>query len=130
MILLRLLVDPAAQGTLSSVATVSANNTDPYTSNNTATASIVVGNDGSMLGDVDLFVNKQVDLAQASVTDELEYTITYGNNGSDTATNTQIYDIVPSNMYVVSASPEPTGTTGANNSVLVWDLGNLPAGMG
>lgn len=129
MILLRLLVDPDASGTVTVTSTVSANNSDPYISNNTATASIVVGNDGSALADADLYVTKQVDKSQASVTDELEYTINYGNQGTDEATNTQIYDIIPSNMYVVSASPEPTGTTGANGSILVWDIGDLPAGM-
>lgn len=126
MILLRLLVDPDANGTVTSTATVTANNPDPYTSNNTASASIIVGNDGAVLADADLYITKQVDHAQASVTDELTYTINYGNQGTDTANHTVIYDVVPSNMYVVSASPEPTGTTGANGSVLVWDVGNLP----
>ncbi len=125
MILLRLLVDEDASGTLSSVATVTATNPDPYTSNNSRTASIVVGNyrDGSTISDVDLFITKDVDLNQSSVTDELTYAITYGNQGTDTANNTVIYDIIPSNMYVVSASPEPTGTSGAT---LIWDIGDLP----
>ncbi len=126
MILLRLLVDEDASGTLSSVATVTAANPDPYTSNNSRTASIAVDNAGSVFADVDLYITKQVDQSQASVTDELEYTITYGNNGTDTATNTYVQDFIPSNMYVVSASPEPTGMSGSS---LIWEMDDLPGGM-
>lgn len=79
MILLRLLVAPDAHGTVTSIATISANNPDPYMSNNTANASIVVGNDGAVLADADLYIDKQVNKSQASVTDELTYTISYGN---------------------------------------------------
>lgn len=125
MILLRLLVDPNANGTVTSTATVSATNPDPYMNNNTANASIVVGNNGSLIGNVDLYATKQVDQSEASVTDELTYTISYGNLGTDTANNTKIYDIIPNNMYVISADPAPTSTTGANGSILVWDAGNL-----
>lgn len=128
MILLRLMVEPETKGSVTNTVTVTAANPDPNTSNNSASASVVVGNDGNLQGDVDLYLTKTVDMTQANITDEITYTIDFGNMGADTAIGTIIYDLIPDDIYIISADPLPTHIN--NNGIYQRTIGDLPGGQG
>lgn len=128
MILLRLMVEPETKGSVTNTVTVTAANPDPNTSNNSASASVVVGNDGNLQGDVDLYLTKTVDMTQADITDEITYTIDFGNMGADTAIGTIIYDLIPDDIYIISADPLPTHIN--NNGIYQRTIGDLPGGQG
>jgi TolB protein len=55
----------------------------------------------------------------------VRYTITYGNLGGVPAQGVRITDTLPISVTFISASVPPTST-----SPLVWDVGNLAAGVG
>lgn len=60
--------------------------------------------------------------ATAAPGDELVYTLTYGNSGSDTATNIVLTDTLPSDVTVTGTDPNPTTTIDRQWS---WEIATL-----
>lgn len=111
-------VNAGTPGTsISNTATVtSLNETDPDSSNNSATSTIYVSA-------VDLAVTKTASTALAQVGDAVSYTVTVTNNGPDTAGGVTINDSVPSGVTLVSAFFSQ-GSYAAG----VWTVGTLTNG--
>ncbi|WP_279248850.1 beta strand repeat-containing protein [Candidatus Marimicrobium litorale] len=72
-----------------------------------------------------LELDKTVSRKTADAGDQLVYTLSYRNIGSDTATNVELQDVLPPETSYVSASSG--GVLGTNQQV-DWSLGSLPAG--
>ncbi|MDD3966225.1 MAG: OmpA family protein [Candidatus Neomarinimicrobiota bacterium] len=72
----------------------------------------------------DLRLEKRVDRSSAESGDTLRYSITLGNFGNLSTTNTRIYDNLPPESDLVSASGNATYQSG----ILSWDLGLFEPG--
>lgn len=103
-----------ATGNHINTATVTANQNDPITSNNTSTAST----NPSPLADVG--VTKVVNNTTPNVGSNVIFTIVATNHGPSDATGTTVSDLLPSGYTYVSH----TVTTGAFSNGL-WTIGNL-----
>ncbi len=114
-------VDTGTSGqTITNTASIQeADQGDHDNSNNTGSVDIVVGS-------TDLSVSKFVNFTTATLNDSLVYTINVTNNGSNSATNIKIEDILPSGVTFVNASTTQ-GTF--NNTSSFWYAGTL-AGSG
>ena len=89
-----------SSGVFDNVVTVSADEFDPDTNNNTDDA----GNGGSAGTSADVAVVKVLDTAGPyTATQSIQYTITVSNNGPDTATNVQVVD-TPTNLTINTVS--------------------------
>ena len=107
---------PLANGTvLHNTATIDSNEAGPST---TPPADVTVSSAPR------LTIAKTASRSTASPGDEITYTITYGNAGTDAATNVVIEDILPANTTFVSASTPGTESGG----IVDWNIGNLAAG--
>lgn len=83
-----IVVTPTKAGTITNVASVTGNESDPDRSNNTAEKSVrVIG--------ADLVVTKTVNITAPKAGDVITYTITVANNGPDEATGVQVIDVLP-----------------------------------
>ncbi len=71
-----------------------------------------------------LTIDQVADRSTANPGNQVTYTLTYANRGSDAATAVLIQDQLPSDSRFVSA----TGPYSETNGLVTWDLGNLPAG--
>jgi uncharacterized repeat protein (TIGR01451 family) len=86
-----IVVTPTKVGTITNVASVTGNESDPDPGNNTAEKSVgVVG--------ADLVVTKTVNITAPNVGDVITYTITVANNGPDEATGVQVIDVLPAGV--------------------------------
>jgi len=77
----------------------------------------------------DLYITKSASPTSINSGQEVTYTITYGNLGPETATDTVITDTLPTNFLYVRSSSSPSfepPTVAAGK--VVWDLGNLAVG--
>ncbi|MFD1602139.1 Ig-like domain-containing protein, partial [Flavobacterium artemisiae] len=104
-----------ATGTYANTATVSGNNPDGTTGNNSATATPLV--------QTNLSVTKSVDNTTPNVGSNVTFTITASNAGPSGATGVTVTDNLPSGYTFVSATPS-TGTWSAPD----WTIGNLANG--
>jgi uncharacterized repeat protein (TIGR01451 family) len=108
-----LVVSPQAE---TNTATISAaDQFDPNTANNTASATVTPQQ-------ADLALTKTVNDATPNVGDTIIFTVTLTNNGPDTATNVSVADALPAGLTFVSATPSQgtySSTTG------VWTLGTV-----
>jgi uncharacterized repeat protein (TIGR01451 family) len=86
----------------------------------------------------DLGITKTVDKTQANLQDTLNYTITYRNNGPDTATNFQIQDTLPAGLEFQTATNSINGNTEtpitpskttSNSTILTFTIDSLPNGQ-
>ena len=94
-----------ANGVFDNVVTVSADEFDPDTDNNTDDS----GNGGSAGTSADVAVQKDLDtLGPFNPGQSIQYTITVSNNGPDTANNVQVVD-TPTNLTIVSVSSTNCG---------------------
>lgn len=77
----------------------------------------------------DLYINKSASPTSINSGQEVTYTITYGNLGPETATDTVITDTLPTNFLYVRSSSAPNfePPTVASGKV-VWDIGDLAVG--
>jgi uncharacterized repeat protein (TIGR01451 family) len=110
--------------TLDNEARVFSETVDPDNSNNLSSVFVEV------TSVADLALDKEADLATASVGDEIEYTLTATNDGPSDAINTVITDHIPEGVTVLSASVPGGiylfGTPGDIEDPLTCLLGTVP----
>ncbi|MBO9534382.1 MAG: DUF11 domain-containing protein [Solirubrobacteraceae bacterium] len=116
-------VTGAASSTFPNVASATATQFDPNTSNNAATAATST-NPAS-----DLRISKTVDKPTANVGELVTWTITATNDGPSPATGVTITDTAPSGVTLGTVTP-PSGTTctTAGQVVSCSRTGSLPSG--
>ena len=78
---------------------------------------------------VDLDVTKIPNPSLAMPAQEVNFIITYSNNGSTAATSTIVVDTLPQEMSVITTSIS-SGGTATSPQVITWNLGDLAAGAG
>lgn len=100
-------------------ATVTGNEKDPTSSNNTSTITTPVVTQAT-----DLEVVKTVDKTTANINDQVTFTITVTNHGPSNATGVKVTDALPSGYTFVSADP----SAAYNSTSGVWSVGNLANG--
>jgi len=104
-----------ATGSYANTASISGNNPDSTTGNNSATATPLV--------QTNLSVTKTVNNTTPNVGDQVTFTITASNAGPSGATGVTVTDNLPSGYTFISATPS-TGTWSAPD----WTIGNLANG--
>ena len=110
--------------TISNTATISSEN-DIDSENNSSTSEETDLLTPPPTPFVDMQVSKSVNTEEASVGNELTYTINYSNQGNATAENILITDTLPVGTTLLSSSPTPD----SNSSwVLTWEIESLKAG--
>ena len=93
--------------------------TDPDISNNSSALLLSGGNQA------DLGIAVAVDNPAPNLGDEVTFTVTLTNNGSDNATGLQVIDLLPVNLtYQSSTSSQGSYDPGTG----IWDVGNLDCG--
>lgn len=114
-----------AVGTHRNTATITASSLpDPVTSNNEAFVDITVTTGGTTTS-YDIGVTKSVSNSSPSLSQSTEYTITATNNGSNTATNVTLRDVLPTQVTHVS----DTASVGSyNESTGIWTIGTMTSG--
>jgi uncharacterized repeat protein (TIGR01451 family) len=75
----------------------------------------------------EMTVTKVANVDKADPSDEIEYTITYHNSGSGTATDVVIEDTIPSDTEFVSANPMYDSVSG---NTYTWNIGDVAGGDG
>jgi uncharacterized repeat protein (TIGR01451 family) len=80
--------------------------------------------DFGLLGNADVTITK-TGPATAVADATFDYTLSYRNVGSSSATNVVVEDVLPSGLTFVSATPAPSSVSG---QTLRWNLGTLNAG--
>ena len=106
-------VSPNSQS--NSAAITAANQSDPNTNNNTATAIVTPQQ-------ANLALSKTVSNPTPNVGDTITYTITLTDIGPNNATNAQVTDLLPSGLTFVSATPSQ-GTYNAATGL--WTVGTV-----
>lgn len=111
-------VDAATVGPLSNTATVTGNETDPVSTNNTSTTSTVVTRS------VDVAITKTESADPIIAGNQLTYTVTITNTGPSTATNVTVTDVLPAGVTFVSATPSQ-GTATNSAGTITGTLGTI-----
>ncbi|MEM7474590.1 MAG: SdrD B-like domain-containing protein [Planctomycetota bacterium] len=114
-------VDPAATGTLSNTATVSADETEIDTSNNSATEPTTINST------VDLQITKVDNASVVAAGGSLNYEIVVLNNGPSTATSVVLTDALPTGLAFVSGV-STAGNVVESGGVVTVDIGTLAPG--
>ncbi|WP_276380877.1 Ig-like domain-containing protein [Flavobacterium sp. H4147] len=102
-------------GSYANTATISGNNPDNTTANNSATATPLI--------QTNLSVTKNISNTTPNVGSMVTFTITASNAGPSAATGVKVTDVLPSGYTFVSATPS-TGTWAGTE----WTIGNLAIG--
>ncbi|TXE11515.1 DUF11 domain-containing protein, partial [Psychroserpens burtonensis] len=109
-----------ASGNFSNTASVSADETDPVSTNNIDDGTDG-NNDGTAAPVADVSVTKTlIDSSPYATGDTVTYTLVVSNLGPDTATNVEVTD-VPSNLTI-------TGVTGAGCTTFPCTIGSIASG--
>lgn len=111
---------PATPGTVSNTATVTGNETDPQSSNNSATAITTVRNPQANLG---VSITDPADCT-IDVGGTVTYTVTVSNPGPETANNVVLVSTLPNDSTFISSNPAGT----AVGDTLTTNLGSISAG--
>ncbi len=110
-----IVVTPTQAGTITNVASVTSDASDPDPSNNTAEKTTRVTG-------ADLVVTKTVNITAPKAGDIVTYTIAVANNGPDDAMGVQLVDMLPAGVsfggYAVTRGTYITATG-------LWSVGNL-----
>jgi len=107
----------SAAGTITNIASVTGNEFDFNTGNNTAQVSLVASS-------ADLSITKTVDNATPLVGSNVTFTITVKNSGPGNASGVTVADTLPTGLTYVSSTP-----SGAYDSTThVWTVGTLTNG--
>lgn len=104
-------------GPYANTATVSGNQTDNVSGNNSSTVTPTIS------PRADVAVSKSVNNSNPNVDDTVTFTVTVVNNGPSTATGVSVNDALPTGYQLVSSNV----STG-NYSTGVWTIGNVPSG--
>lgn len=118
-IVVHVLASTADGAILNNTAEVTANEADPSTGNNTATAETAV------IREADLAITKTDATDPAVAGENLTYTIEVSNDGPSDAADVTVVDVLPSEVSYVS---DTDSCTEAPVGTLTCDLGNLAAG--
>ncbi|MES3005104.1 MAG: immunoglobulin-like domain-containing protein [Patescibacteria group bacterium] len=128
-------VNTGAEGReISNTATVTANEPDPNTGNNTSTVNFIVNGAGSCSGScgggggsnsANLGITKTVNKTNALPGETVIYTINVINYGPNSTTGVTVNDIIPNTLNFISYN---ASTGSYNNTNGVWDIGNLSNG--
>jgi len=85
----------------------------------------IAGNTPVQVPAADIAVSQTVDKASAKLGNNVTFTVTVKNNGTETANNVQIRDLIPSELSNVVVKP----SVGSYNATTgVWSIGNLGSG--
>ncbi|MCZ4245119.1 gliding motility-associated C-terminal domain-containing protein [Pedobacter punctiformis] len=109
-----------ATGSYANTATITGNETDPNTANNTSTATT------SPVPVADVSITKTAGSGTPNVGSNVTFTLTAANAGPSSATNVNATDVLPSGYTFVSATP--SGSTTYNNATGLWTIGTLANG--
>ncbi|MFQ5796053.1 MAG: CARDB domain-containing protein, partial [Candidatus Bipolaricaulia bacterium] len=118
----KIVVAPTAVGKIVNTATVSANETDPDDTNNSASADTTVN-----LAEADLAVTETDTPDLVMVGGDLTYTVTVTNNGPSDATGGTLTHTLPGSVTLVSVMPSSPTCTQAGGTV-ICNLGTLANG--
>jgi uncharacterized repeat protein (TIGR01451 family) len=111
-------------GTLSNTVNVSATQTDPNTTNNSASTSVSVQAPPAPSANLGLTLSAAPNPVQTG--QNLTYTFNVGNAGPNDATNVKISDPIPQNATFVSSS-NAQGTCASNAGIFSCSLGTIAA---
>ncbi len=113
-------------GSVSNTATVSGNEPDPDSANNTSSQPTTLGTSA------DVRISKALSSGSpGSIPNrgETEFTLTATNDGPSDALGVVVTDELPDGLSCVSGSPTPTsGCAGSAGEVVTWNVGTLAAG--
>jgi uncharacterized repeat protein (TIGR01451 family) len=114
-------VNPTLEGSINATATASANQIDPVSENNTATANVVVGPSTDLA--VGIISNPNPVVLRSNLT----YTISVTNRGPSVATSVVVNDILPAGVSLVSSNTT-IGTLAGSGSTVTCNLGTMTNG--
>ena len=104
MILLRLMVDPDAYGPLTNTVSLNYAGPDPVSTNNDATAVVIANTSAPGSSNIDLAITKTVNRTTATLMDDIVFTIDYINNGTETANDVKVYEVLPPSLILLIIS--------------------------
>jgi uncharacterized repeat protein (TIGR01451 family) len=110
-----IVVTPTQAGTITNMASVTSDASDPDQSNNTAEKT-------NRVTGADLVVTKTVNITEPKAGDSITYTITVANNGPDNATEVRVTDTLPAGV-TFSGYTATRGTYITDTDL--WSVGNL-----
>jgi uncharacterized repeat protein (TIGR01451 family) len=116
-------VNPAAAGTITNTATVSAGSADPNPGNNSATVNTTL----QATSAADLRITKSDAPDPVAAGGTITYTITVTNNGPAAATGITLEDTIPAGTVFLSAGG--TGACSLTGQLLRCSLQDLPVGQ-
>jgi uncharacterized repeat protein (TIGR01451 family) len=117
-------VDPTVRGTITNVATVSSDVSDPTPADNSVTEDTLV------IAEADLSITKTDNPDPVPAGSHLTYTVTVNNAGPSSSLNTQVLDTLPAGTSFISAiASQGTGCSFDLVNTITCDLGTiLPGG--
>ncbi|MBO9583913.1 MAG: DUF11 domain-containing protein [Flavobacterium sp.] len=110
-------VVPSAPNNYANTVTISGNEPDPTTPNNTSTSTPIP------IASADLSVVKTANIADPIVGTNITFTIRATNNGPSNATGVSVAETLPSGYTLVSSTP----SVGSYNGT-TWNIGNMANG--
>ncbi len=115
-------IDPATTGSLSNTASVTADEPELNTADNSATEPTTINQS------VDLVLTKLDNMTSVNTGGTVTYELVVTNNGPSTATNVVLTDVLPTELSFVSGTSTAGTVTNTNGTVTV-DIGTLTPGQ-
>ncbi len=117
-----IIVNTTTTGTITNNANVASNTTDSNSNNNSTSEQTTVN---ELQADLSITKSDVVDPVQ--IGDNVTYTVTVNNNGTDTAENVVVTDNLPNDVFFVTATPSQ-GSCSESSGVVTCNLGNIGNG--